>query len=215
MFGDADVPQNEETAFRPRSPYAVAKLYAYWMVRNYRAGYGLAACNGIMFNHESPRRGETFVSRKITRAVARIVAGRQEKLFLGNLDARRDWGYAPEYVEAMWLTLQQEKPIDYVFGTGEAHTVREFVEEAFTYVGLEWRRHVQVDVRYLRPTEVPFLQADPSRAKRELGWQTRMGFRDLVRIMVDADLSALAVAAPGDGMRMVTTDSRFSWLRRP
>ncbi len=169
MFGDSPTPQNEETPFRPRSPYAASKVYAYWMVANYREGYGLFACNGIMFNHESPRRGETFVSRKITRAVAGILAGRQKKLYLGNLDARRDWGYAPEYVEGMWLMLQHDQPGDLVFGTGECYSVREFVEEAFGYVKLDWRQHVEIDPRYFRPTEVSVLQADPSEAKRRLG----------------------------------------------
>ena len=153
MFGDAPAPQSEQTPFQPCSPYATAKLYAYWMVRNYREGYGVFACNGIMFNHESPRRGETFVSRKITRAVSAILAERQKQLFLGNLDARRDWGFAPEYVEGMWLMLQQEAPCDLVFGTGETHSVLEFVEEAFGYVNLDWREYVAEGPRYLRPTE--------------------------------------------------------------
>jgi GDPmannose 4,6-dehydratase len=184
------------------------------MVANYREGYGLFACNGIMFNHESPRRGETFVSRKITRAVAGILAGRQEKLFLGNLDARRDWGYAPEYVEGMWLLLQQDKPGDLVFGTGESHSVREFVEEAFSYVNLKWQQHVEIDPRYLRPTEVAFLQADPSEAKRRLGWEPRVTFRELVRIMVDADLEAVGLPVPGEGTRCLAND-HMVWLRRP
>src|SRR2546422_121154 len=160
MFGEAPAPQNELTPFQPRSPYAAAKVYAHWMVRNYRDGYGLFTANGIMFNHESPRRGETFVSRKITRAAAAILAGRQKKCFLGNLSARRDWGYAPEYVEAMWLLLQQDEAVDLVFGTGETHSVREFVEEAFDYIDLDWRQYVEVDPRYFRPTEVEHLQAD-------------------------------------------------------
>lgn len=213
MFGDAPAPQNERTPFQPRSPYAAAKVYAYWMVANYREGYRLFACNGIMFNHESPRRGETFVSRKITRAVAEILAGRQKKLFLGNLEARRDWGYAPEYVEGMWLMVQQEHPADLVFGTGESHSVREFVEEAFGYAGLDWRRHVEIDPRYFRPTEVSLLQADASEAKRRLGWQPRVVFRDLVRIMVDADLEASGLPAPGEGKRCVA-EGHFGWLRR-
>ena len=214
MFGDAPAPQNEQTPFQPRSPYAAAKVYAYWMASNYREGYGLFACNGIMFNHESPRRGETFVSRKITRAVDVIVAGRQQKLFLGNLEACRDWGYAPEYVEGMWLMLQQDRPADLVFGTGESRSVREFVEEAFGYVGLDWRRHVEVDPRYFRPTEVSLLQADASEAKRRLGWQTRVTFRNLVRIMVDADLEAEGLPAPGEGKRCLD-DDQFQWLGRP
>jgi GDPmannose 4,6-dehydratase len=214
MFGDAPAPQGEQTPFRPRSPYAAAKLYAYWMVRNYRTGYGLFAANGIMFNHESPRRGETFVSRKITRAVASILVGRQEKLYLGNLNARRDWGYAPEYVEGMWLMLQQEAPADLVFGTGYTHSVQEFVEEAFGYVKLNWRDYVSVDPRYFRPTEVETLQADPSEAKRRLGWEARVTFRDLIRVMVDAELEAIGWPAPGEGKRCVT-NGQLGWLGRP
>jgi len=214
MFGDVPAPQNEQTSFQPRSPYAASKLYAYWMVRNYREGYKLFACNGIMFNHESPRRGETFVSRKITRAIAGILAGRQQKLYLGNLEARRDWGYAPEYAEGMWLMLQQESPADLVFGTGEARSVREFVEEAFSYVNLDWREYVAIDPRYFRPTEVAHLQADPSEAKRRLGWKARVAFRELVRIIVDADLEAAGLSSPGEGRRCVA-DLQLSWLRRP
>jgi GDPmannose 4,6-dehydratase len=214
MFGAAPPPQNEQTPFSPRSPYAAAKVYAYWMVRNYREGYDLFACNGIMFNHESPRRGETFVSRKITRAVASVVAGRKKKLFLGNLDARRDWGYAPEYVQGMWLMLQQRAPSDLVFGTGEPHSVREFVEEAFGYVNLDWGTYVEVDPRYFRPTEVPLLQADASQAKRQLGWEARVTFRELVRIMVDADLEVAGLPAPGDGNRFLA-QAGLGWLRRP
>lgn len=191
LFGDAPAPQNEETPMRPRSPYAAAKLYAYWMVRNYREAYGMFAVNGILFNHESPRRGETFVTRKITRAVARIKLGLQKKLYLGNLEARRDWGYAPEYVEAMWLMLQQEEPEDYVIATGESHSVKEFLEEAFGYLDLDWRDHVEIDPRYFRPTEVEFLLGDATKAKQKLGWQPRITFRELVRIMVEADLREL------------------------
>jgi len=214
MFGAALAPQNEQTPFRPRSPYAAAKVYAYWMVRNYREGHRLWACNGIMFNHESPRRGETFVSRKITRAVAEILSGKQKKLFLGNLEARRDWGYAPEFVEGMWLMLQHEAPDDLVFGTGETHSVKEFVEEAFGYVDLDWREYVEVDPRYLRPTEVQLLQAEPSEAKRRLGWEARVRFRELVRIMVDADLEVAGLPPPGEGRRCLA-DGRLPWLRRP
>ncbi len=214
MFGAALAPQNEQTPFWPRSPYAAAKVYAFWMVRNYREGYGLFACNGIMFNHESPRRGETFVSRKITRALAAILAGRQKRLFLGNLEARRDWGYAPEYVEGMWLMLQQDEPSDLVFGTGESHSVREFVEEAFGYVELDWRQYVEVDPRYFRPTEVELLQANPSEAKRRLGWEAKVPFGDLVRIMVDADMEALGLGAPNQG-KSVFANGSFEWLRRP
>jgi GDPmannose 4,6-dehydratase len=214
MFGDAPAPQNEQTPFLPRSPYAAAKVYAYWMVRNYREGYGLFACNGIMFNHESPRRGETFVSRKITRALAAILAGRQKRLFLGNLEARRDWGYTPEYVEGMWLMLQQDEASDLVFGTGEHHSVQQFVEEAFGYVKLDWRKYVEVDPRYFRPTEVEHLQADPSEAKRRLGWEAKVTFRDLVRIIMDADLEAANLASPGEGKRCLA-DGRLPWLQRP
>jgi GDPmannose 4,6-dehydratase len=193
MFGKAqEVPQRETTPFYPRSPYAAAKVYAYWVTVNYRESYGLYACNGILFNHESPRRGETFVTRKITRGVAAIKAGLQDKLYLGNLDARRDWGYAPEYVEAMWLMLQQDAPDDYVIATGETHSVREFLEEAFAYAGLDWQRHVEINPRYFRPTEVDLLIGDPSKARAKLGWKPTTGFRDLVRLMVDADVAALA-----------------------
>jgi len=191
LYGSSPPPQNEETPMRPQSPYAAAKLYAYWMVRNYRDAYGLFAANGILFNHESPRRGETFVTRKITRALARIKLGLQQKLYLGNLDARRDWGYAPDYVEAMWLMLQQDTPEDLVIATGEAHSVREFLEEAFSYKDLDWREFVEIDPRYFRPTEVDFLLGDATKARQFLGWQPRVKFRELVRIMVDADLQAL------------------------
>lgn len=192
MFGKvAEVPQRETTPFYPRSPYAAAKVYAYWATVNYRESYGMFACNGILFNHESPRRGETFVTRKITRAVAQIKAGLQHKLFLGNLDAKRDWGYAKEYVEAMWLMLQQEKPDDYVIATGETHSVQEFLEEAFSHVGLDWRKFVEIDPKYLRPTEVDLLIGDASKAKAALGWQPTVTFQALVRLMVDADMAAL------------------------
>ena len=214
MFGDAPAPQSEVTPFQPRSPYAAAKVYAHWMVRNYREAYGLFACNGILFNHESPRRGETFVTRKITRAVAAIKAGRQQALYLGNLDAKRDWGYAPEYVELMWRMLQMDAPQDFVFGTGETHSVCEFVEAAFSYAGLDWREHVKLDPRYLRPTEVELLQADPSNVKRQLGWEAQVRFTDLVRIMVDAELDAAGLPAPGEGKRAVEA-GRFGWLRKP
>ena len=191
LFGSAPPPQNEETPMMPRSPYAAAKLYAYWMTINYREGYGLYAVNGILFNHESPRRGETFVTRKITRAVARIKLGLQKKLYLGNLEARRDWGYAPDYVEAMWLMLQQDTPDDFVIATGESHSVREFLEAAFGYAGLDWREYVEIDPRYFRPTEVDFLLGDGSKARDRLGWRPKVGFQELVRIMVDADLRFL------------------------
>ena len=192
MFGKVrESPQNETTPFYPRSPYAVAKVFAHWSTVNYRESYGLFACNGIMFNHESPRRGETFLTRKVTRAVARIKAGQQDKLYLGNLDAQRDWGYAQEYVEAMWLMLQQEEPDDYVIATGETYSVREFVELAFEYVDLDWRDHVEIDPKYRRPAEVDLLVGDASKARKRLGWATKTKFRDLVRLMVDADVALL------------------------
>lgn len=199
MFGSSPPRQNEHTPFRPRSPYAAAKTYAFWMTLNYREAYGLFACNGILFNHESPRRGETFVTRKITRAIAHILAGKQRYLYLGNLEAKRDWGYAPEYVEAMWLMLQQGKPDDYVIGTGETHSVKEFVKEAFNYAGLDWEKYVKIDPRYFRPTEPEVLIADASKARKELGWEPKVTFKELVRIMVDADMEALALESPGEG----------------
>jgi GDPmannose 4,6-dehydratase len=192
MFGKvAEVPQRETTPFHPRSPYAAAKVYAYWATVNYRESYGMFACNGILFNHESPRRGETFVTRKITRAVAHIKEGLQEKLFLGNLEAKRDWGYAKEYVEAMWLMLQQERPDDYVVATGETHSVEEFLDEAFSHVGLDWHNFVEIDPKYLRPAEVDLLIGDASKARAELGWEPKTTFRELVRLMVDADMEAV------------------------
>jgi GDPmannose 4,6-dehydratase len=203
MFGSAPPPQSETSAFQPRSPYAIAKVYSYWMTVNYREAYGLFATNGILFNHESPRRGETFVTRKVTRAVARIRAGEQKKLFLGNLESKRDWGYAPEYVEAMWTMLQREAPDDFVLGTGESHSVRQLVEEAFGYAGLDWHDYVEIDQGYFRPTEVDFLQADASKARRVLGWSPKVTFRELVRIMVDADLQSLGQAPIGEGMRIL------------
>lgn len=183
-----ETPQKETTPFYPRSPYGCAKAYAFYIVRNYREAYGLFACNGILFNHESPRRGETFVSRKITRAATRIKVGLQDKLYLGNLEAKRDWGYAPDYVQAMWLMLQQPKPEDYVIATGESHSVKEFVEETFGLLELDWRKHVEIDPRYLRPAEVERLVGDFSKAERELSWRPQVQFKELVRIMVDADL---------------------------
>jgi GDPmannose 4,6-dehydratase len=191
MFGSALPPQSEATPFHPRSPYGCAKVFAYHTAVNYRESYGMFVCNGILFNHESPRRGENFVSRKITRAVARILRGMQTKLYLGNLDARRDWGYAPEYVEAMWLMLQADRPDDYVVATGEAHTVREFVTGAFARVGLDWEKYVEIDPAYLRPAEVDFLQGDAGKVRRLLGWEPKVRFDDLVRIMVDEDVRLL------------------------
>jgi GDPmannose 4,6-dehydratase len=198
LYGQAQqVPQNESTPFYPRSPYAVAKLYAYWSTVNYREAYGLFACNGILFNHESPRRGETFVSRKITCAVARIKRGLQKKLYLGNLAAKRDWGYAKDYVEAMWLMLQHGQADDYVVATGETHSVKEFLEEAFGYASLDWQEYVEIDPRYFRPTEVDLLQGDASKVSAKLGWKPRVTFHQLVRLMVDADLQAVDAALKG------------------
>ena len=186
-----EVPQSEKTPFYPRSPYAASKVFAYWMTVNYREAYGMHTTNGILFNHESPRRGEGFVTRKITRAVAHIKAGLQNKLYLGNLDAKRDWGFAKEYVEAMWLMLQQDKPDDYVVATGETHSVREFLEESFRYAGLDWKKYVELDPRYLRPSEVDLLIGDSGKARRQLQWEPKVKFKELVRLMVDADIQLL------------------------
>ncbi len=191
MYGSTPPPQNELSLFAPRSPYAAAKLYAYWIVRNYREGYGIHATNGILFNHESPRRGETFVTRKITMAAARIKLGLQEKLYLGNLDAVRDWGYAKEYVESMWLMLQQEKPDDYVVATGEGATVRDFCEVAFAELGLDYKKYVETEDRYIRPTEVDALIGDPSKAQKVLGWKAKTHWKELAKLMVSADLELL------------------------
>ena len=191
MFGGAPPPQNENTPFRPRSPYAAAKVYAFWIVANYREAYKIFASNGILFNHESPRRGETFVTRKITRSLARIKLGLEKKLYLGNLNAKRDWGFAGDYVEAMWLILQQEEPDDYVIATGESHSVREFLEEAFKYKGLDWGEYVEIDSRYFRPTEVDSLLGDASKARRKLLWEPKVKFKELVKLMVDADIKEL------------------------
>ena len=188
MFGSSQPPQDENTPFRPRSPYAAAKIYSYWMTVNYREAYDIFACNGILFNHESPRRGETFVTRKITQALAKIKLGLQDKLYLGNLEAKRDWGYARDFVEAMWLMLQQDEPDDYVIATGETHSVKEFLDEAFNYAGLDWQDYVRIDPRYFRPTEVDVLIGDPGKAREKLGWQPKVKFKELVRLMVDADL---------------------------
>jgi GDPmannose 4,6-dehydratase len=199
MFGSAKPPQNEDTPLMPQSPYAAAKVYAYWVTRNYREGYGLFASNGILFNHESPRRGETFVTRKITRAIASILAGTQNRLYLGNLDAKRDWGYAPDYVAAMLKIIEHPDAGDFVIGTGETHSVREFLDEAFGYVGLDWQEYVLINPRYFRPTEVDVLQADASKARTILGWEPRIFFKDLVRIMVDADMELAGLESPGEG----------------
>ncbi|WP_017719508.1 GDP-mannose 4,6-dehydratase [Kamptonema formosum] len=202
MFGLVqEIPQKETTPFYPRSPYACAKVYAHWQTVNYRESYGLFACNGILFNHESARRGETFVTRKITRALARIVAGKQKKLYLGNLDSKRDWGYANDYVRAMWLMLQQEQPDDYVISTGETYSVREFLDVAFKYVNLNWQDYVEFDPRYLRPAEVDLLIGDSTKAREKLGWQPSVTFEQLVALMVKADLEALGLESPsGDSI---------------
>jgi GDPmannose 4,6-dehydratase len=189
MYGKTvEIPQTEKTPFHPRSPYGCAKLYSFWQTINYREAYGFFACNGILFNHESPRRGETFVTRKITRAATRIKLGLQDKLYLGNLDAKRDWGFAGDYVEAMWLMLQQDKPDDYVIATGECHSVEDFVDEAFEYLDLDWQKYVEIDPRYFRPSEVDHLQGDASKAKQILNWKPKVSFNELVRMMVDADM---------------------------
>ncbi len=237
MFGATQPPQNESSPFYPRSPYAAAKVYAYWMTVNYREAYGMYACNGILFNHESPRRGENFITRKITLSLANILAGRAEKLYLGNLEARRDWGFAPEYVECQWRILQQDRPADYVIGTGESHSVREFLLEAFEYagIGLELKGtgagikgvissvrgdcplkpgHVvlEIDPKFFRPTEVDYLLADITRSREVLGWEPKVTFKELVRIMVDADLIGHGLAAPGDGQR-VLKEKGLTWFK--
>ena len=204
MFGGAPAPQSEDTPFEPRSPYAAAKVYAYWMVRNYREAYDMYAVTGILFNHESPRRGGTFVTRKITQALARIVAGTQDRLYLGNLDSVRDWGHARDYVRAMWLMLQADEPNDFVIGTGEAHTVREFLAAAFGIVGLDWEPFVEIDPSYYRPTEVDFLQADPSLARTELGWAPEVTFDELVMDMVVSDLAEIGLSVEQARERVVS-----------
>ncbi|MDO8722211.1 MAG: GDP-mannose 4,6-dehydratase [Syntrophales bacterium] len=241
MFGATSPPQNEKSPFYPRSPYAAAKIYAYWMTVNYREGYNLFACNGILFNHESPRRGETFVTRKITGAIANILAGNQKSLYLGNLNAKRDWGFAPEYVVCQWLILQQESPDDYVIGTGESYSVREFVEKAFSYAGveIEWKGSgvdekgiisslsstltstsalragdtaIEIDHRYFRPTEVEYLQADITKARKTLGWEPKITFNELVEIMVDADMELIGLSSPGES-RMILQEKGINWTK--
>jgi GDPmannose 4,6-dehydratase len=214
MYGSSHPPQNEETPLQPRSPYACGKVYAYWMTRNYREGYGIYATNGILFNHESPRRGETFVTRKITRGIARILAGKERCLYLGNLDARRDWGYAPEYVECMWKILQQEKPDDYVIGIGETHSVREFLTLAFTYAGLDVEKHMKTDPRYFRPTDVEVLISNPEKARKHLSWNPKIRFDELVKIMVDADIRANGLIPPGDGDAILNKKFPKRWWNK-
>lgn len=212
MYGAARPPQNESTPFQPQSPYAAAKVYAYWLTHEYREGYRMFASNGVLFNHESPRRGETFVTRKITRALAAIKAEKQDKLFMGNLDARRDWGYAPDYVAAMWKMLLNDEAGDFVIGTGEAHSVREFLDEAFGYLHMDWHDYVKIDPKYFRPNEVDFLQANPEKARQVLGWEPRIYFKDLVRIMVDADLELAGLESPGEGA-MIIEKHHGNWHR--
>ena len=213
MFGRTTSPQNENTFFSPTSPYAVAKVYAYWMTKNYREGYHLFASNGILFNHESPRRGEIFVTRKITMAIASIMAKKQRFLYVGNLEPKRDWGYAPEYVEAMWRILQQSEPADFVVGTGEQHSVREFVQSAFEYVGLNWEDSVRIDPRYFRPTETENLIADSSKINQALGWKPKVRFRDLVKIMVDADMRTAGLQPIGEGDEFLRKNFSNQWWR--
>lgn len=212
LYGLAqETPQKETTPFYPRSPYAAAKLFGYWIVVNYREAYNLFACNGILFNHESPRRGENFVTRKVTSGIAQILAGKADHISMGNMDAQRDWGYAPEYVEAMWKMLQTESPVDYVIGTGRKHSVKEFIEKAFDYAGLEWRKYVKTDPRYLRLTEVDELQADASKAAKELGWKPRVGFDELIMIMVDADMRSQSLKPVGKGDRFLKEAFPARW----
>jgi GDPmannose 4,6-dehydratase len=213
MFGRVPSPQNEEAQFSPTSPYAVAKVYAFWIAKNYREGYGMFACNGILFNHESPRRGEIFVTRKITMAIANILANKQKFLYLGNMEPKRDWGYAPEYVEVMWGILQQNEPNDFVVGTGEKHSVREFVENAFSYVGLNWENYVKIDPRYFRPTETEDLAADSSKIKRILGWKPKVRFKDLIKIMVDADMRRAGLKPIGEGDAIIRKEFPNRWWK--
>jgi GDPmannose 4,6-dehydratase len=213
MFGSSPPPQNEETPFKPRSPYACAKVYAYWMAKNYRDGYNMFICNGILFNHESPRRGETFVTRKITRSIAKIIAKKEKYLYLGNLEAKRDWGYAPEYVECMHQMLKNKHPEDFVVGTGEAHPVREFLEEAFSYADLDMGKHVKIDPRYFRPTEPEELVADPTKVKKNLNWNPKIKFNDLVKIMVDADMRAVGLEPIGEGDEILKRKFPNRWWR--
>ncbi|MGH7889815.1 MAG: GDP-mannose 4,6-dehydratase [Thermodesulfobacteriota bacterium] len=211
MFGTSPPPQKEDTPFQPRSPYACAKLMAHWMSVNYREGYNMFLSSGILFNHESPRRSETFVTRKITRGIAMILSGKQRYLFLGNLDPKRDWGFAPEYVEVMWKMLQQDEPGDFVIGTGESHSIKEFLEEAFSYAKLDWKEYVKIDPRYFRPTEVEVLRSDSSNARQNLGWEPRIAFHDLVKIMVDSDMRRAGIEAIGGGDRIIKQKFQNRW----
>jgi GDPmannose 4,6-dehydratase len=213
MFGSSIPPQDENTPLKPRSPYACSKVYAHLMASNYREGYGLWICNGILFNHESPRRGETFVTRKITRALANLLANKQCKLYLGNLQNKRDWGYAPEYVEMMWKMLQNKVPEDFVIGTGETHSVREFLEEAFSYAGLDWNKYVKIDSMYLRPTEPETLIANATKANERLQWSPKVKFKDLVKIMVDADMREIGLKPLGEGDKLLEKNFPNRWWR--
>ena len=213
MFGRSPSPQNEETPFNPTSPYAVAKVYAYWMAKNYRLGYNMFACNGILFNHESPRRGEIFVTRKITMAIANILAKKQQFLYLGNLEPKRDWGYAPEYVEVMWKILQKDEPDDYVVGTGKQHSVQEFVEEAFSYAGLDWQKYVKTDKTYFRPTETEDLAANSSKIKQAIGWEPKVQFKNFVKIMVDADMRKASLKPIGEGDEFIAKQFPNKWWK--
>ena len=215
MFGASLPPQNEQTAFHPRSPYAVSKVFSYHITKNYQEAYNIFACNGILFNHESPRRGETFVTRKITRAIARIKAGLDKKIYMGNLEAKRDWGFAPEFVESIYSILQQEKPDDYVVATGEVHSIKEFLEEAFQYSGLgDWQPYVEIDPIYFRPAETDLLMGDATRAKEKFGWQPKIKFKELARIMVDADLRALGLSCPGEGDKILREKFPDKWWQK-
>jgi GDPmannose 4,6-dehydratase len=213
MFGNTPPPQNEESCLNPRSPYAISKVYSYWMTKNYREGYKLFASNGILFNHESPRRGETFVTRKVTNAIANILAKKQDYLYVGNLDAKRDWGYAPEYVEAMWRILQLKNPDDFVIGTGETHSVREFIQEAFAYAELDYQKHLKIDPRYFRPTETECLVADARKAKKFINWTPKIKFHDLVKIMVDSDIRRIGMKPIGQGDKILQKQFPTRWWK--
>ncbi len=214
MFGSSKPPQNENTPFHPRSPYACAKVFSFNITRLYREAYNVFACNGILFNHEGPRRGPTFVTRKITRGIARIKAGLDKKIYLGNLEAKRDWGFTPEYVEAMWLMLQQDEPDDFVIATGQSHSVKEFLKEAFEYAGLgDWKKYIEIDKRYFRPSEVENLVGDISKAKEKLKWQPKVKFKDLIKIMIDADFRAVALTSPGEGDKIIKEKFSDHWWK--
>jgi GDPmannose 4,6-dehydratase len=211
MFGVSPPPQDESTPLQPRSPYAVAKAFSHWMATNYRDGYGLYISNGILFNHESPRRGETFLTRKVTRGIAGILGGKQKKIYLGNLESRRDWGFAPEYVEAIWRMMQLDSATDFVIGTGESHSVREFVEKALQYAGLPFEKHIEVDTRYFRPIEVEALRANSQKARRQIGWEPKIKFDDLVKVLVDADMRLAQLEPPGEGDSVLAKKFPIKW----